>query len=260
MKFIHVTDPHLVAPGRSLWGGDPAALLDRCLADIERHHGDAAFCVISGDIADSGETAAYGWMKDRLERFSLPTFLLLGNHDDRGRFKSVFTDHPCDAGGFIQQAHAIDAGMFLFLDTLKEGGGSEGAYCEERRAWLREQLAAAQDRPVYLFLHHPPFDIGIDYMDVIKLEDAEAFGEVIEQANIRHLFCGHVHRALYTSWRGIACTSLPGTNHQVPLVTGSVATSYSREPAMIGVVTIESDGRVLVHFDACLDRKTAEGS
>ena len=50
MKIIHVTDLHLVPPGEKLWGFDPMARFEACLADIERHHRDAAFCVITGPL------------------------------------------------------------------------------------------------------------------------------------------------------------------------------------------------------------------
>ena len=103
-------------------------------------------------------------------------------------------------------------------------------------------------------MHHPPFDIGIPYMDRIKLEEPEAFAETISVANnIQHIFFGHVHRAAYVNWRGIPCTSLPGTNHQVPLVRDSVGSAYSLEPPGYGVVLIDGS-QTAVHFDACLDR------
>ena len=140
MKIIHVTDPHLIAPGEELWDLDTTARLDGCLTDIARWHGDADFCVISGDLTDKGETAAYLWLRNRLESFPLKTFLLMGNHDNRDAFREVNSGVACDDNGFIQQSHVTEHGTFLFLDTLKGGGVSEGRYCAERRAWLARAL------------------------------------------------------------------------------------------------------------------------
>ena len=79
-------------------------------------------------------------------------------------------------------------------------------------------------------MHHPPFDIGLPYMDRIKLDEAVTFGKLIANyKNIRHIF-GHVHRAVFLKWKGITCSACPGINHQVPLVSGSVSTNYSIEP------------------------------
>ncbi len=257
MKFIHISDFHLSAPGSLLWGLDPHDRVDRCLSDIGRWHGDAEFCVITGDLTDKGEPDAYAWLAERLRHFSLKTFVIIGNHDDRTALCDGIPGVPRDPNGFIQYGHDTEAGRFLFLDTYK-GPVSEGQYCDKRLGWLEAELANAADRPVWLFMHHPPFDIGIHYMDRIKLEDHEPFAEVISRhPDVRHIFFGHVHRAVSVNWQGIPCSALPGINHQVPLKRESVGTAYSVEPPMYGVVLI--DGRqTVVHFDACLDRHPAQ--
>lgn len=257
MKIIHITDFHLARPGERLWGLDPYDRLDRCLSDIARWHADAAFCVMSGDLTNRGETEAYGWIRERLESFPLESVLMVGNHDSRDAFVAAFPEVAVDPNGFVQSARETERGVFLFLDTLK-GPVSEGAYCERRRAWLADQLDRARDKPVWIFMHHPPFDVGIPYMDRIKLEEPEKFAEVLSSHDdVRHIFFGHVHRAALVSWRKIPCTSLPGINHQVPLVSESVGGSYSDEPPMYGVVLIDDD-QTMVHFEACLDRRPAD--
>lgn len=260
MKFIHITDFHLVAPGETLWGLDPAERLDRCLSDIAKWHADADFCVITGDLANAGDPAAYSWLAKRLGAFPLTCFVIPGNHDERNALIEAFPHIGCDSNGYIQYSHETAAGVMLFLDTLK-GPVSEGAYCAERRAWLSAQLEAAKDKPVWIFMHHPHFDIGIPYMDRIKLEEPDAFADVLAgHGDIRHIFFGHVHRAAYVNWRGIPCTCLPGTNHQVPLMRESVGgTPYSVEPPMYGVVTVTGEQTTL-HFEACLDRTAADMS
>ena len=253
MKLVHVTDLHLVAPFEELWGLKPFDRLDACLDDIEAHHGDARFCVISGDLADRGEAEAYRALKGRLERFPLETFLMIGNHDDRAAFIKAFPDRPRDDNGFVQFEHRTADGLFLFLDTLKPGT-SAGEYCGLRHAWLRDRLAAAAGAPVYIFMHHPPFDIEVPYLDRIKLEDPDAFTETISGADIRHIFFGHVHRPVYVNWNRIPCTALPAVSHQVPLARDSVGSRYSDEPPMYAVVDILPD-RVVVNADCFLDRK-----
>ena len=182
---------------------------------------------------------------------------MIGNHDNRDVFLEAFPAAARDAHGFVQSALDTDQGMCLFLDTVK-GPVSEGQYCEKRRDWLTGQLEQAQDRPVWIFMHHPPFDVGLPYMDRIKLEDPEKFAQVLSaHGDVRHIFFGHVHRAAMVNWRGIPCTALPGLNHQVPLVSESVGGSYSVEPPMYGVVLIDGDSTI-VHFDACLDRTPVE--
>ena len=97
MKFIHITDLHLVPPGQKLWGFDPFPRLDQCLADIMKYHADAEFCAISGDLTERGEAESYRALQERLKKFPLPVHLMLGNHDDRATFLKVFNG-PLKAG------------------------------------------------------------------------------------------------------------------------------------------------------------------
>lgn len=256
MKILHLSDLHLPQPGETLWGLDPFERVDRCLEDMARLHGDAAFCVVSGDLADKGVPDSYDWLVDRLGRFAIETVLMIGNHDDRATMRARLPGLMDDGRGFVQGLRQTEAGAFLFLDTFKDGT-SAGAYCPERQDWLRTQLAGSAGGPVYIFMHHPPFDIGIAYMDRIKLEDHAAFAEIIAGHDVRHIFFGHVHRPVFVTWRGIACNALPGTNHQVPLSRADLGTSYSIEPPMYGVVLIEEE-QTTVHLDACLDRAPAQ--
>ena len=77
------------------------------------------FCVISGDLAEFAEVEAYQALKARLAVYPLPCFLLIGNHDDRTVFQSVFPDHPKDMNEFVQHRFEMEQGVFLFLDTTK---------------------------------------------------------------------------------------------------------------------------------------------
>lgn len=255
-KFVQVTDTHLVPAGRRIYGLDPLARLDACVADINAHHGDAAFCVVTGDLVDRGESRAYEALRRALDRLVLPRHLLIGNHDDRRRFRAAFPETPCDGHGFVQSAVRTPVGDFLFLDT-HEPGTRAGRYCARRREWLADRLAEASGRPVFLFMHHPPFAIGLPSLDNIALEDPGPFAETLARHDdVRHLFLGHLHRPVSGSWRGIPFSALRGTGHQVRFDWTTVdPVPKSLEPPAYAVVLIE-DGLTIVHFHDYLDRST----
>ena len=255
MKFIHITDIHLVGKGSTLHEISPQARLKSCLEDITKWHSDAAFCVISGDLAEFGDEQAYLELKEQLSSFSMPCFLLVGNHDDRTVFQSVFKDYPKDPNGFVQHRHEVDNKVFLFLDTNKDGHGvHEGQLCSKRLAWLKAQLIEAQEKPTYIFLHHPPFEIGISYVDHIKLVEVEAFAETIAIAkNLRHIFYGHVHRMTYVNWRGISFTSLCSLSHHIPLNPNSTESPFCDEAPAYGVVETTND-QLTINFNTFLQR------
>ncbi len=257
MKFIHITDTHIVPPGKKLHGLDPRARLDACIADVNANHGDAEFCVITGDLAHAGQAEAYENFKECLSRLSLPYHLLIGNHDNRQTFCEVFPETVCGDNGFVQSALDTSAGPFILLDTVfetPEKGSHWGEFCDRRADWLRAQLDAAGGKPTYIFLHHPPFDIALPSVDNIKLREPGALSAVIDEfSSIRYLFFGHVHRPVSGSWRGVPFSMLPGTNHQVAFDFETVTpVPKSQEPPGYGVVFL-SPVSVVVHTHDFLD-------
>jgi 3',5'-cyclic AMP phosphodiesterase CpdA len=263
MKILQVTDTHLVEDGGTIYGIDPAARLESCVAHINAHHADARFCVLSGDLTNEGTPGAYRALKAILDGLSVPYHVMIGNHDNRAALLAAFPETPRDEGGFVQYALETPAGRLLVLDTV-EPGTHGGSYCPRRAAWLGDRLAEAGDGPVYIFMHHPPFPIGLPAMDRMGLDDPEPFVTAVAgratAANIRHIFFGHVHRAVSGSWRGIAFSALPSTVHQVALDFETVSpVPKTREPPAYGVILIEPD-RTLVHVNAYLDNSRIEGA
>ena len=121
MKFVQVSDIHLGAPDALINGCSPTERLYACFKDITSWHSDAEFCVITGDLTEFAEPAAYRHLKEILLEFPLPCFLMLGNHDDRKVFQSIFVDYFRDESGYVQYSLKTENGIFLFLDTAKEG-------------------------------------------------------------------------------------------------------------------------------------------
>ncbi len=253
MKFVHVTDPHIVAAPRMLCALNPRERLAAAIADINRHHADANCAILTGDLAYLGEPAAYRELRDLLGALVIPYHLLVGNHDDRGNFQRVFPETPVDAHGFIQYVVQTSAGAFVMMDTM-EAEASVGVYCDKRFDWLEGQFDRLAGQPVYLFLHHPPFDIGIRSLDESRLPDSDRLAALIaKHGNVRYLFYGHVHRAVWGSWNGIPTSALPGTNHQVGLTLGSSPKMLgTHERPAYGVVLIEN-GCVNVHLRDFID-------
>lgn len=261
MKIIQVSDLHLVPPGTRLLGLDPRARLDACLADINAQHGDAALCVFTGDLADRGAAAAYAALRAALRVLRVPYRLLIGNHDDRAAFRAAFPEAPCDGHGFVQSVFRCARGDLILLDTHEPGSGA-GSFCARRAAWLGDRLAEAGDRPVYLFLHHPPFDIGIPSLDRIRLADPAGLIRALDAAPRRpaHLFFGHVHRPVSGSWRGIPFSALRATVHQVPLDFAQEApVPYSLEPPAYNVILLDDERTVVHHHDFLDESRVPQG-
>lgn len=256
MKIIHLTDTHLVIPGQRLFGLDPQARLASAVADINANHADAAKVVVTGDLTHWGEPQAYDAFHQTMAKLAIPYIPLLGNHDRRANCLAALNAAPRDRNGFVQGSSDQAIGRFLYLDTLNETSHA-GQLCEKRLAWLAGALAAPPaDHPLYLFMHHPPFAVGIHDMDRISLADSEAFLETIRPAlpRIRHLFFGHVHRPISGSWNGIPFSSLRGTSHQVWFdLRPNCDHLASYEPPAYGVILINQNSIVVHTHDFLFD-------
>jgi len=249
MKFIHLTDTHIVGADARLYGGNPAAMLSRAVASINTEHGDADRVIITGDLTHWGEPEAYEAFAQAISALTVPVHLMVGNHDATEALFARFPDTPRDPNGFVQTAFETDEGLFILTDTHMPGSHA-GQYCAKRLAWLRNTLEQSCG-PVFLFLHHPPFKVGIAAMDAIMLQDAEALHTVLapHTHRIRHLFFGHLHRALFGNWRGISFSCMRGLNHQVALDLNGDPQSIqgNTEAPAYGVALVERD-TVVVHM------------
>ncbi|MCB1547483.1 MAG: phosphodiesterase [Hyphomicrobiaceae bacterium] len=258
MKILQVTDVHFVPAGETLHGLDPRARLDACIADINAHHQDAAMCFITGDLAHAGQVGAYENLKDCLSRLKVPYVVMVGNHDSRKDLLSVFPDTAVDENGFVQTVVDLEVGRCILLDTVLPNAGKGenwGEFCERRAAWLEARLEEARGRPIFLFLHHPPFDISLPSLDNIRLRDTGPLTRVLSKASgIRHMFLAHVHRPVSGSWRGIPFSIFRGTNHQVPFDLDTISpVPKSHEPPAYGVIFLTPES-VVIHAHDYLDR------
>jgi 3',5'-cyclic-AMP phosphodiesterase len=253
-KFIHLTDTHVVGAPHRLYGSDPRLRLAQAVASINAEHGDARHVVITGDLTHWGDQDAYNAFSDGIRALQMPVVLMLGNHDATEAFVQTFPNTPRDENGFVQSSLESEHGLMLFLDTSMVGTHA-GGYCKQRLDWLSAQLERSTG-PVLLFMHHPPFAVGIAGMDAIMMQDANAFWEVLapHQKRIRHLFFGHLHRTLYGNWRGISFSCMPGLNHQVALDlnAGPDVVHGNLQPPAYGVVLVSQD-QLQVHQHAYLD-------
>jgi Icc protein len=174
--------------------------------------------LITGDLVDCGLVEEYEQLKIMLRRLDIPAFMIPGNHDRRENFRRVLADYRgvSEDPEFIQFVVDDYPVRLIALDTLVPGKG-EGALCARRLAFLERALARDAEKPTVIFMHHPPFDCGIEHMDRIRLlEGAERLGEIVRPyRNVERILCGHHHRSIETRFAGTIASISPGVAHQV---------------------------------------------
>jgi 3',5'-cyclic AMP phosphodiesterase CpdA len=165
--------------------------------------------VASGDLTDKADAASFAELAGALAAMPFPVVPMVGNHDSRERLLRAFPDTPND-GGFVHYAIERDGLKLVILDTT-EPGRHGGAFCARRRDWLAAELASAPATPTAIFMHHPPIVSGIEWMD--PAPDAEWIANfaaaITGPGQVIAIHCGHLHRPLATTFRGIPLTVCP---------------------------------------------------
>lgn len=248
-KLIVLTDLHMVPEGSTIIGLDPHQRLEAGVQHINRHHADADLVVITGDLTHFGDPGSYVRLKRLTDRLVPPVAMTIGNHDRREVFAEFFPQAARDENDFVQQAIDLPDCRLVILDTLSgppydHADRHSGLLCRTRLDWFADKLATAGDRPVLVFMHHPPHRTGFSGMDAIRLTNEEEFYDVaLRHGNVRHIFAGHVHRTIGGSHRGIPFSIFKSTAHQQPMPFDSPDTSASvDEPAAYGIVVVTDHG------------------
>ena len=219
MLIVQITDTHLKGEGELLYGRiDTQAFLERAVAHVNALDPRPDVALVTGDLVDSGKATEYANLRRVLSQLAMPFYLIPGNHDARDALREAFPDHAyLPQTGFLQYVIEGLPLRLVALDTLVPGKG-HGALCAQRLDWLEARLGES-GRPTLLFMHHPPFDVGIDAMDGMRLIEGEErlAGIVRAHGNVERVLCGHVHRPIQVRWAGTMASIAPSTAHQVLL-------------------------------------------
>ncbi|MFC5749150.1 phosphodiesterase [Actinomadura rugatobispora] len=211
--------------------------------------------VLTGDLADSGLPVEYARLHALLSPLPMAVYPMPGNHDDRDALRAAFTDHPAvTASGVLPQApvqYAVDvAGVRLVCCDTTVPGAPYGAMDADRLAWLDATLAAAPDTPTIVATHHPPYPIGIRFIDDMRFTEPEGFAEIIgRHGQVVRLISGHVHRGSVGVLAGRVSTTCPSTYRQLFLdLTRPGRAAVTGEPAGFAVHLVTDEGDATTHF------------
>ena len=173
---------------RAAPGDDPYPLVmgRAAVAEISALAPDAV--IVKGDLTDTGKIeeydeflSVYGVLGERLHH-------VRGNHDAIRDPDLAICDAP----------YTVDLpGVTLAVLDTTAPGAVGGTVSADQLAWL-DDLAAASDRPLLVFGHHPVWDLDaafhVDPGFVISYDDTVAFFELVaRRPRIAGYFAGHTH-------------------------------------------------------------------
>ncbi|QDC39911.1 metallophosphoesterase [Sphingobium fuliginis] len=216
MLIAQVTDIHL--------GFDPdnpaefnRKRLDQVLRALNDGPNRPDLLLATGDLTDRGDADSYRRLANAFSQCDFPVWPCMGNHDDRAHFAAHFPHIPQE-DGFVHYAIAQDGRRIIMLDTL-EPGRHGGAFCERRAQWLAARLDEDSITPTLIVMHHPPVEVGIDWMNTHSEEPwVRRFAATIAgRPNLQAILCGHIHRSAVAPWKGTTIAICSSTAPQLAL-------------------------------------------
>jgi 3',5'-cyclic-AMP phosphodiesterase len=191
--------------------------LDQVIRQLVAMNPPPDLLLATGDLVDRGDSESYRRLRNALDVCPFPVWFCVGNHDVRDNFSAWYPEIPT-VDGFVQYEVDTGALRLLFLDTLEEGRHG-GAFCEVRAGWLASRLAEKPDMPTAIIMHHPPVEVGLEWMNTHPDEPwVERFASAIEgHKQIVGVICGHVHRPISVGWKGITVSICASSAPQVAL-------------------------------------------
>src|SRR5262245_45190482 len=192
----HISDTHLLAGEARQYGAiDTVARFEAALERVARIHPPPQALVLTGDLADVAEPAAYRLLRERVEplaeRLGAQVVWCMGNHDERAAYsRELFgeeSEEPQD------RAYDVAGLRIISLDTTVPGW-HHGELGDEQLTWLAETLATPAEHGTVLALHHPPIPSPmLPVAELIELHDQDRLAAVLRGTDVRAIIGGHYH-------------------------------------------------------------------
>jgi len=258
VRLVQVTDTHLYAdPRGALLGMVTLESLDAVLGLVAGEALPADAVLATGDLVHDGSAAGYALLRERLGGLGCPALALPGNHDDPATLAEVLAQPPVQGA---REARFADWQVLLLDSTVpgEDGGRLDGVELD----WLDERLGSGPGHAL-VCLHHSPLPTGSDWLDTMRLANAEAFFAVLDRhPKVRGVLFGHIHQTLEATRHGVRIMGSPSTCVQFAKVRprfgldprppgyrwlallpdGGIRSGVRRLPAPIGAVDLAAGG------------------
>ena len=239
LYFVQLTDFHLFTdPDRHLLGVKTEASFATVLAAVAALDPRPEFLLLTGDLTQDGSAAGYARLKHYLGQVGIPSYWLAGNHD---RIPAM-TDQ-LQGNGIRPDKHFTQGQWSFVLLNSHRPGQDSGHLDDQDFDNLRQILIETEAAGHYLVitLHHPPFEVGSDWLDGSALQEREQFFELLAPyRHVRLVLCGHIHQDFQIHHNGVTYLSCPSTCIQFKPLSDDFA--LDEIPPAFRQIWLHSDG------------------
>jgi 3',5'-cyclic AMP phosphodiesterase CpdA len=179
-SFLAVNDLHYLDDRCGKW-------LEGAIRQMKAHPEKPEFCLISGDLVESGTAAQLGPVRDLLDTLGMPFYVVMGNHDylaqdDRKAYEQLFPNR-------INYQFEHRGWQFIGLDTSEGLKYQNTSVQAPTLRFLEVSLPKLnKKRPTVVFTHFP-----LGPAVPMRPLNAEAVLAAFKDHNLQAVFSGHFH-------------------------------------------------------------------
>ncbi|MDQ4490127.1 phosphodiesterase [Sinomonas sp. ASV486] len=203
--LVHVSDTHLVGDGLLAGTLDSEERLRRLFSQMHDAGGSPEAIVVTGDLADRGEPAAYARLRSIAEpaAAALGSRLIwaMGNHDSRAALREHLLDEDPSAEP-LDRVHWVNGLRIIVLDTTVPGF-HHGELSAAQLDWLAEELTFPAPDGTLLAMHHPPVPCVQELAVLVELRGQAPLADVLRGSDVRAILAGHLHYSTSGTFAGI---------------------------------------------------------
>lgn len=220
MRIAQITDTHLSSQEDSFPQLDPWTRMQLVLDVLLQEDID---CLIhTGDIClDKPRRSIYELYRERIDAFECPVLHIPGNHDRGDLMKEVLpnaytTMHITEKEGFT----------IIFLNT-------GDAHIEKEELHKLKGLTEMSDKPLIIFMHHPPLYAGVRHMDKnYPLKNIHEVWPILQATKVPiEVFCGHYHTQRSIKVKNVQVHITPSTLYNIDPAFEEIKRDYKTPPA-----------------------------
>lgn len=209
---VQLTDTHLRAAGEKVRGEvDTFENLVGVLDRLSASDMDVDAVILSGDLADDGDPAAYRRLRSVVEpaaeALGATVIHAMGNHDDRTAFRS-------ELGQPFDSVHHVNGVRIVVLDSSIPNR-HDGTLEDVQLDYLARELERPSERGTVVVLHHPPIPSPVVTVDHLRLQNPDRLEAAIAGSDVRIILCGHAHHTGAGSLGGVPVWVGPALSYQV---------------------------------------------
>lgn len=261
IRVLQITDLHLKADTSALWRGHNVQnSLDSVLELARRNtHWPPELILVTGDIVDDETPEGYRLtyqrftqqLRDQLGKAAETTQIacIPGNHDE----PTILTDSCKTLGIEGCGSFELDNWQIIQLDSTLPGN-CDGELGKQQLKLLQTALNSSRHQQnILISLHHPLIELDSQWMDEMRVKDADAFFNIVTEFNahsslsgraIKAVVWGHAHQQTDEKKNGVCLLGTPAAG-PVQFTVGSddFAIDESLSPGLRWI-TLHENGEI----------------